>query len=309
MSKPSFFLTRFALKNRTSVFVFIFLITVFGLLSFMSLPKEDNPDIKIPYIFVNTLYPGVSPSDIETLVTKPIEKELKAITDVKRVSSTSYEGFSAIAIEFNPDIQVDDALQRVRDKVNLSRSELPNDAEEPIVQELSFESMPAMIISLYGDYDLVELKNIAEKLQDEIDTVKGILDTSLVGGLEKEIRVIVDSYQLNHYAMNLEDIINVFSAENVTIPGGKLEIGDAEYLVRIPGEFSEVSEIPNLVLETKGKAPIYVRDIAKLEDDYKKQDTLSRYQTQPTTVIKKWVSSQVITLLMLLSPPGAGALI
>jgi multidrug efflux pump subunit AcrB len=264
------------------------MIIVFGLLAFIGLPKEDNPEIKIPYIFVTTLYPGVAPADIETLITKPIEKQLKSLSDVKRVSSTSGENYSSIAIEFNTNVEVEDALQKVRDKVNIAKPDLPDDAEEPEVVELNFERMPAMIISLSGPYDLVKLKTIAENLQDKIDGINGVLDTELVGGLEDEIRVVVDSKKLGLYLLSFDDVIGSLSGENINIPGGQIDLGKSKYLVRVPGEFESVRQIPDLVVAFNEGNPTYIRDLARVEKGYKESSSFSRYKT------KNSVSIQVI---------------
>lgn len=275
-----FLLTDFAIRKKTTFFVLTLMIVIFGLISYFLLPKEDMPDIKIPYVFVSTIYPGVAPEDIEVLLTKPIENELKTLTDVKRVSSISAESISSIAIEFNTDVDIDDALQKVRDKVSLARSDLPEDAEDPLVEELNFDSIPALIISLSGPYDLIQLKDIGEKLEDSIDTVPGVLETEIVGGLENEIRVIVDSEKLDLYELSLDDVVLAIRNENITMPGGNIDIGAAQYNIRIPGEFQRVSEIDDIIIDTSNGRVIYLKDVATVERGFKEQKTLSRYKTK-----------------------------
>ena len=271
-------LTNFAIKNRISVFVLIAMISILGLSAYFQLPKEDFPDIKFPYIFVSAIYPGASPQDIETLITKPAEKYLKSITDIKKVTSVSSESFASTFIEFNPGVSVDDALQKVRDKINLAKTEMPQDIEEPLIEEFSFERFPVMIISLSGNYSLVRLKDVAEKLQDKLDGVKGVLDTKIVGGLEREIQVDVDASKLNQFGLAIDDVMNTLKAENVNIPGGSIPLGDSKYLVRVSGEIKQVTQIPYLVVSTESGTPIYMRDIASATSGYKAQTSLSRYK-------------------------------
>ncbi|MFC1616878.1 efflux RND transporter permease subunit [Candidatus Margulisiibacteriota bacterium] len=276
MHKKSFFLTEFAIRNRTSFFVALFIIILVGVLSYIAIPKEDFPDIDFPYIIVSSFYPGVSPADIETLATKPIEKQLKTLNDLKTSTSVSSESFSMIFLEFNPGIDIDNALQKVRDKVSLSKPDLPEDMEEPVIEEISFDKFPVMIINLSGSLNLVELKDLAEKLQDKLDVVPGVLDATIIGGYEKEIKVLVDLFKLNHYKLALSDIVGSIRGENINIPGGTIKVGDAKYLIRVPGEFESADEIPHLVLKTSDNKLIYVKDLADTIYGYKEQTSISR---------------------------------
>jgi multidrug efflux pump len=150
-----------ALKNRTSVFFLTLLIVIVGLSAYLALPRESFPQIKIPTILVMTPYPGVSPEDVESLVTTPIEKKLKELSDVKVIKSSSSEGFSSISVEFNPEVDMDVALQRTRDKVDLAKPDLPNDVEESQIDEINLDNVPVLIINLYASYVLVNLIDVA----------------------------------------------------------------------------------------------------------------------------------------------------
>ena len=277
--------TNFALKNRLSFLVLSVICVMFGLVSYMLLPKEDNPEIKIPYIFVSTVYPGVSSEDIETLVTKPLEKYIKGIGDIKHATSTSSESFSSIFIEFDPDVDVSEALQKVRDKVSQAKSDLPVDAEEPKVQEFNMENQPVMIISLSGNFDLAQLKKMAEKMQDDIDGVKGVLETQLLGGKEREIQIKVDLFKLNAFGLSFNDVNLAIAGDNLNIPGGKLGVGDSKYLLRVPGEFQSIEEIRNTVIKTVSGTPIYVRDVAQVDDAFKEDTSFSRYSRENSVSI------------------------
>ena len=179
-----------AVKKRTSVVVLAMMIIIFGFMAYNSLPRESAPDITIPYIFIMTNYSGVAPEDIEQSITIPIEKRLKGLEAVKRIESSSTEGMSSIIIEFVAGTDIKEVLSKTKDKVDLAKPELPADLEEdPDVIEINISELPIVVLSLSGTCGLVRLKAIAEDLQDEIESIPGILEAEVTGGLEREIRV------------------------------------------------------------------------------------------------------------------------
>lgn len=269
-------ITDFAIKRSTAVFVLVLIILVTGTTSYMSLPREASPDITIPVIIVSTPYFGVSPADMETLVTQPIEKELKNIGDVKEIRSSSSEGMSSISIEFEPDTDIDGALQKVRDKVDLAKAELPVDAEEPFIQEINFSNFPIMIINISGPYGLQRLKTVAEELEDKIEGVPGVLDVTLTGGLEREVKVNLDPEKMRYYNLDVKDVIDTIRDENLTIPGGSIDLGSYKYLVRVPGEFKTTGIIGDLVLKVRDGRPVYMRDVAEVIYGFKDVSSYAR---------------------------------
>ena len=230
-------ITEIALKNRLSVFVLMFIVIVAGYWSYSNLPKEAAPDITIPYIVISTPYFGVSPADMENLVTRVIERELQGLSDVKEIRSTSSEGYSMITVEFVAGTDIDAALQKVREKVDLAKPDIPKDAEDPILTEINFSDLPIMVINVSGDMDLVGLKKIAEDLEDEIETVPGVLDAMVTGGLTREVQINLFPDRLRYYGIGVQDVIDAVRNEHLTIPGGTVDLGDTKYLVRVPGEF------------------------------------------------------------------------
>ncbi len=184
--------TSFAIEHRTSVLVLLFIIALMGALSYRATPKESFPELAIPMIAVNTLYPGVSPADVESQVTRILEEDLSTISDIEELTSTSVEGYSSIVAEFETSMDLDEALQKVREKVDLAKPELPQDAEEPTIVEFNFSEVPIMQVNLSGEYGLVRLKEVAEDLQDRIETIPAVLRADVRGGLEREVKVDVD---------------------------------------------------------------------------------------------------------------------
>jgi multidrug efflux pump len=278
-------ITNFALKHRTSIFVLIFIIAVAGLVAYLNLPLESWPDVTQPVIFVAVPYPGVAPSDMETQVVDPIEDKLQEITKIKRMSSASREGFASLVVEFESDIEVDEALRRVREKVDLAGPELPADAQEPMVEEINFENIPIIVVSLTGDRSLVRLKQLAEDLQDRFENIPGVLSADISGGLEREVKVSVDPTRLIHYNLGVEDVISTIQMENLTVPGGSMESGALKWAVRVPGEFQSIEDIRNVVVDTVGGRPIYMRDLARVELGFKDQESYSRLNGRPSVTI------------------------
>lgn len=270
----------FALKHKPAVFVLIAIFTIMGIISYGSLPREAAPSITIPIVLVSTPYFGVAPSDMETLVTQPIERKLKEIAEVKEIRSTSGEGISTIEVEFNSDVVIDDALQKVRDKVDLAKTEIPEDAEDPIINEINFSEFPIMLVNISGNYDLAQLKEIAEDFEDKFETIPGVLDVTLNGGLQREVKINVDLERLKHKNLGFNDIIEAIQNENKTIPGGSIEVGKLKYSVRVPGEFDNVGIIPHLVVKVIDGTPIYIKDLADVEYGYEERTSLARESGQ-----------------------------
>ncbi len=262
--------------SSTTILLAAFCIFVFGLQSYFSMPRESAPDIPIPVVMVTTPYIGVAPVDIEGLITIPLENELASLQDVKAMRSTSAEGVSIISIEFEPDVDIDTAMQTVRDKVSRAKPKLPSDAEEPGVREISFSDFPILIVTVAGGLDEEGLRELAEPLQDRIARVPGVLDVSLTGGLTREIQVQVDPIRLAHYALGLRDVVNAISAANVNIPGGEVGATDSSILLRVPGDFTDPAQVENVAVKRRGDRPVFVRDIARVIDTWEDRASYAR---------------------------------
>lgn len=269
-------LTDVSIDNRTSVFILIFIILISGLVSYISLPREAAPDIQIPLVIVSTPYFGVSPEDIESLITQPIEKELNAINDVKKITSSSSEGYSLIQVEFESGYDIDEALQKVREKVEKAEAELPDDVEKPNIIEINFSEFPILTFNITGDVGLVKLKDIAEDVKDDVEKIDGILEVKISGGLEREVKVDVDIDKLIHYNIRFDDVIEAIANENRTIPGGLIDVNNSSFLVRVPGEFDKPFVIEDLIVRLKDGKPIYVKDVADVNYSFRERNTYAR---------------------------------
>ena len=204
-------------------------ISLAGIYQFITLPKEQFPDIVIPTVYISTVNVGNSPKDIENLITQPIEKQLKTITGAKinKLTSTSVQDFSAIMVEFDTDVKVDVALQKVKDAVDKAKTDLPTDlTQEPLVQEVSFSEMPIMYVNVSGDFDAVRLKKYAEDLQDRLEELPQLNRVDLVGAVEREFQINVDPFRMQATNLTYDDIARAVASENIDISGGQLEVGN-----------------------------------------------------------------------------------
>ncbi|MFQ6044782.1 MAG: efflux RND transporter permease subunit [Gemmatimonadales bacterium] len=280
-----FRLTSFAVNHPTSIFVMTAILIITGVGSYLAVPKESSPEIVVPNIIVNTVYPGVAPRDIETLITRPLEEELNTIADVKTITSTSIEGYSSINVEFDAGVDMDEALQQVREKVDIAKPDLPAAAEEPGIFEINFAEFPIMQVNISGPYSLVRLRDVAEDLEDRLEQIPSVLEVRLAGGLEREVQVDVDLAKLKFYDLAFDDVINAIRDENVTVPGGSIDVGDLKYLVRVPGEFTTTAPIADIVVTTRNGRPIYVRDVASVDFGFKERDSFARLDGNPVITL------------------------
>lgn len=276
--------TSWAIDNRTAIYIVAIIISIYGYLQFTSMPKEQFPDIVVPTISVTTIYVGNSAQDIENLVTRPIEKELKGISGAKvnKIQSTSQTDYSLIVIEFDTDVKTDIAKQKVKDAIDKSRSDLPTDlTQEPDVQEFAFSEIPIMFVNISGDYDGMKLKEYADKMQDRIEELSEVTRAEIVGAPEREIQVNVDPYKMTAARVSFTDIENAIKYENMDITGGLIETGEMKRTLRVKGQFKSAADMEGIVVRSGAQgASVYLRDIAQLKDTIKERDSYARLDGQ-----------------------------
>jgi multidrug efflux pump len=271
--------TSWSVDNRTAIYITTLIITVYGLVTFNTLPKEQYPDIVVPTISVATIYVGNSPADIENLVTRPIEKQIKSISGARvvKVQSTSQQDFSLIVVEFDTDVKVALAKQKVKDAVDKAQSDLPQDlTKQPDVQEFAFSELPIMFVNISGDYDPVKLKQYADKMQDRFEELREITRADIVGAPEREIQILADPYRMAGARVTFNDIENAIRRENNDISGGQVEVGRMKRTVRVKGQFASVKDLDKIIVKNVNGAPIYLRDIASLKDTVREKESFAR---------------------------------
>ena len=286
-----FKLTSSALKNRNTVFLLTFVIITFGLFSYLSLPKELFPEVDIPTVLVQTPYPGNSPLDIENLVTRPLEKEIESINGIKELSSNSIQDASLVIIEFNTNVNIEDAVLDVKDAVDKAKSELPNDLLiDPIVMDIDLSEFPIININLSGDFSLEELKGYAEYLEERIETIDEVSKVNIKGINEKEIKVNVDILKLEALELTFFDIESAIASENISMSGGEIKLGNTRRSIRIAGEFENIEQIGDVIVKHDKGDIVFLKDVAEVEDGYEEPTNFARLDKNPVVslqVVKK----------------------
>ncbi len=278
--------TYLALKNKTTVYIFTALLVFFGIYSYNQMPREAMPEIVVPYIFVQTVYPGNSPVDIENLITRPIEKELKGLKGVKKVSSASYQDVSTIIVEFNTNVTIDQALQDTKDRVDKAKSDLPRDLDtDPLVLDFDLSEFPIMNVNISGDFSMRDLKNYAERLQDEFESLREISEANIRGVEEREIQINVDPYKLDAVDLTFDDIAFAIQAENITIGAGEFTADRTRRVIRTVADYKNVDQIANTIIKVNNSKPVYIRDVATVVDGYKERSTIARLNNKPVVTL------------------------
>ncbi len=271
--------TSWSIKNKTSIYLLMLFVTGWGIMQFVTLPKEQFPDIVVPQIYVQTIYYGNSPKDIENLVTKPLEKQIKGITGAKieKVTSTSQQDYSAIIIEFESDVKIDVALQKVKDAIDKAKQDLPTDlTQEPTALEVNLSDQPIMYVNVSGDYDLMRLKKYADRLKDQLEDLSQLNRVDLVGAPEREFQINVDNFRMQAANVTFDDIANAVAAENRDISGGLLDVGNMKRNLQLKGQFKTANDISQVLVRNTSGAPIYLKDIATIKDTIKERESYAR---------------------------------
>lgn len=268
----NFFVTNFRV-----VILMIFLITLWGIYSFQLLPRESNPEVKIPIATIITTYPGVSPSDIEELVTKKIEKKVSGLKGIKKITSNSSNSFSTVTVEFEANEDLEDSLRKLRDKVNDLKSDLPKDANNPIVKEISFDDQPIWSIGLTGPYNGLNLREYGEEIKDELEKISGVREVNISGGDELEYEIAYDPQKLIYYNLSADQANNLVRATNLVIPSGTYEGSKYNYPIKADARFYEIDQILKTpLLHTEDGAIIYLSDIATVQEKSIERASYSR---------------------------------
>lgn len=257
-------------------FIILFLIVFLGFFAIFTMPKEAEPEIRVPFAVVSVGYPGANPSDVEELVTDKLEEKIKNLEKIKSYESSSGVGYASIFVEFAAEADIKDSVQKLNDAVDEAKPELPEEANDPQVKEINFNDFSIVTYSLLGNYSDVELKSIAEIIQDEIEEIKDVSKASIIGGVEREFQILVDQTKLANYGLSISSVVNSLSATNFNLPAGEIEIDQFEYTVRVKGQFEQFNDLNEVVISYVNETPIYIRDIAEIKNTYKEKNAYSR---------------------------------
>ena len=274
---------------------------VMGVLAFTQMPVNLYPDVEFPVLVVNTIYPGASPSEVEDQVTSVLEKELTTVSGLDSIDSTSSEGVSTIILQFKLDMSVDQVNQDVREKVNLLRNQLPTDIQDPIIRTYDPTNMPILTFSVAdstGRLSLLDLRQLVEDdVQAPLERIPNVSAVDVAGGQVREIQVNLDTRALQARNLSPQQVTGALQAANINLPGGTVEDGATEFLVRTPANLQTVDDVRNVIISDRS-APIYLRDVAQVVDGFEKQNTITRLDGEDAVVVnvRKQSGSNTVTV-------------
>ena len=284
-------LTNVSIRRPVFIIMFVLALIVLGYQSRSRMPAELYPKMDFPYVTVRTTYPGAGPTEIETLVSEPIEKAVASIGNLRNVTSSSQDGISAVALEFELGTNLEAAAADVRDKVSAIRAQLPKEIDEPVILKLDIAAEPVMTIGLAGPLSPKEMKILADDvISDRLAKVGGVAAVNVTGGEDREISVAVDKDRLQAYAIGMDKVVSAINLANLNVPAGSIKQGSRDYSIRTVGEFASADEIANVRIHVAGKSGnpdvnIRVGDIATITDTVAEPDYLSRLNGQPGVLL------------------------
>ncbi|MDR9414943.1 MAG: efflux RND transporter permease subunit [Gracilimonas sp.] len=286
MDFKEFKISSLSINNRTTVYLLTVLVTIIGIYSYLTLPKESFPEVEIPIFNVVTIYAGASPADIENVITRPIEEELQGIDGIDQISSVSKQATSIITVEFTTEKDKLVAQQEVNDAVEKARVELPAQlTQEPQVNDFNLDDQPILNINLSGNFDLVELKKYADEIQDRVESLSDVNEAEIVGALEREIQINVDLQKMQAAGISFNDIRTGIQSKNMTVSAGQLEIGSMERSVRVDGEIEQADDLKNLILQNGLEDEVYLKDISVIEDGFADRESYASLNGEPVITV------------------------
>ncbi|MEM8816582.1 MAG: efflux RND transporter permease subunit [Pseudomonadota bacterium] len=276
-----------AMSRSRTVLLSLATILIAGLAAYLTIPKEAEPDIEIPNIYISVTHDGISPEDSERLLVRPLEQELRSIEGVKEMVANAYEGGANVSLEFFAGVDTDKALQDVRAKVDKAKAELPGETEEPTVNEVKMSRFdPMLVLNLAGDVSERALTTIARNLEEEIEGLTGVLEVNLVGVREELMEVVVDPLAMESYGLDQGQIIEFISRNNRLVAAGALQSAQGRFPVKVPGVFESASDVLDMPIKAVGERVIHFKDIATVKRTYKDAESYARLNGKPALAIE-----------------------
>ena len=286
----------YAISHSRVVLGILIFILVAGTFSYIKIPKEAAPDVNIPFIYISLSQKGISPDDSERLLVKPIEDEVKTVEGVKEVRSTSYSGGGNVLLEFNPGFDADKAIVDVREKVDKAKGDLPTEADEPTVNEVNVSAFPILLISLSGDLPDRALQELAEYLQEEIETIPSVLEAKIGGKRKEQVDIIIDVRAVEGYGINLNTLINIVKQNNMMVSAGNQDTGEGSFAIKVPGLFENLNDVLDTPIKSFGDSVITFRDIATVKRTFEDRKSFARVngKNSVTIEVSKRVGENII---------------
>ena len=289
-------IVKIAIKNaRLTLSVLVFLL-IAGALAYRAVPKEAEPDVAIPIIYVSLIYQGISPEDSERLLLRPVETQLKSLKGLKEMRSAAFQGGGYVLVEFDPSTDLSDALIDVRNKVQDAKRDIPQGAEEPTVNEVNVSEFPVLVVTLSGDVPERVLTAAAKALRDKIEEVPGVLEGTIQGSREELVEAIIDPVKLSSYGLKLEQIIQGMGASNSLVAAGNIEGSEGKYAIKVPALIETPEDVANLPVVAGPNAVVRVQDLATVRATFKDAETITRLDGKPAIAIevKKRIGANIV---------------
>lgn len=282
-------------RSRTTLMVLV-LILISGAVAYVTIPKEADPDVNIPIIYVSMKHDGISPEDAERLLLKPMESEMRGIEGVKEMRATAYEGGANVTLEFTAGFDADQAMLDVREKVDLAKPELPEETDEPTVHEVNVSLFPILVVTLSGELPERTMLHLARNLRDEIEGITSVLEAKLTGEREELVEIVIDPLRLDSYNIDATSVLEVVARSNQLVAAGTLDTGNGRFPIKVPGLYENLQDILDQPIKTNGDAVVRVRDIAYVERGFKDRETHARLDGRPAIGIEvtKRIGTNVI---------------
>ena len=275
-----------AIGHSRTVLSGLVLILISGTFAYVGIPKEADPDINIPVLYVSISHEGISPEDAERLLVKPLEEELRGIEGVKEMRSTAYEGGANVVMEFEAGFDADIAIADVRDKVDLAKPELPEDSDEPTVHEINLSEFPVLVVTLSGDVPERTLLRLARNLKDELKAIPSVLEVQIGGDREEQVELIVDPLVLESYGLDARDIVDAVGRSNQLVAAGALDTGKGRFSIKVPGLFEDADDILDMPVKVNDDAVVRFRDIGTLRRTFKDPEGFARINGLPALALE-----------------------
>lgn len=288
-----------AIAHRRSILLLLVFLFISGIVAYQEIPKESEPDIAIPIIYVSMSHEGISPEDAERLLIRPMEKELRSIEGVKEMSAVASEGHASVTLEFDAGFDSDQALDDVREKVDRAKSKLPAETDEPTVNEVNVALFPVLSMSLAGPVSERQLLYIARDLRDEIEALPGVLEVDIGGDREEVLEIIVDPMVLETYAIDFESVLSIVNRNNQLVAAGAIDNGQGRQVIKVPGVIEDLDDILSLPIKVVGDTVVSFRDVASVRRTFKDPTGFARVNGQPalSLEVKKRVGANIIEVI------------
>ena len=277
----------------------LFFILISGASTYISMPKESSPDVSIPIVYISLHQNGISPEDSERLLVKPIEDEVKTVEGVKEVRSTAYSGGGNVLLEFDAGFDSDQAMVDIREKVDRAKGDLPNEADEPTVNEVNISTFPIISISLSGEVPNRTLQDLAETLQDDIETIPSVLEAKIGGKRNEQVDILINPTAVESYGINLESLIDIVRQNNKMVSAGGQDTGDGSFDIKVPGLYETIEDVLNTPVKTDGDSVITFRDIAQVKRTFEDRQSFANVNgsNSVTIDVSKRIGENIINTI------------